>query len=80
MKERKQYIDMGAGIMVLWIIFGHANSVVYFTAPDYQVNYPSFLFFAILFPSSFMIADSFLYRLIVMSFFPARQELLLCRM
>lgn len=46
MKERKQYIDMGAGIMVLWIIFGHANSVVYFTAPDYQVNYPSFLFFA----------------------------------
>ena len=45
-KERLRHIDMAAGIMVLWIILGHANSVVYYTAPDYQLYYPQFLFFA----------------------------------
>lgn len=45
-KERIRHVDMGAGIMILWIILGHANSVVYFTAPDHQLYIPQFLFFA----------------------------------
>lgn len=44
--QRLPHIDMAAGLMVLWIILGHTNSVIYFIAPDHQLYYPQVFFFA----------------------------------
>jgi len=45
--KRLTYIDLGAGVMVLWIIMGHAVSVVSFTPPENQLQLPLTLFFAL---------------------------------
>ena len=49
-KERISYIDFGAGIMILWMILGHAFMAAGFTSPSVQrsglTDYiPNFLFF-----------------------------------
>lgn len=40
MQERKQYIDVVAGIMILWMIVGHIQQVT-----GYSLNNPNLLFF-----------------------------------
>lgn len=38
--ERKEYIDVVAGIMILWMMFGHLLQV-----SGFQLDYPNILFF-----------------------------------
>lgn len=40
MVERKQYIDVVAGLMILWIVIGHLQQVT-----GYYLDYPNILFF-----------------------------------
>lgn len=40
MAERKQYIDVVAGLMILWMVIGHLQQVT-----GYYLDYPNILFF-----------------------------------
>lgn len=40
MAERKQYIDVVAGLMTLWMVIGHLQQVT-----GYYLDYPKILFF-----------------------------------